>query len=62
MGCERMPDDRLVSFYDSIREQAEADRGQQYKFMGPTVRQYADQLRDEMIKRRLTHRPIDWLE
>jgi hypothetical protein len=27
---------------------------------GPTVRQYADRLRDEMIKRRLQHSPINW--
>ena len=28
----------------------------------PTVHQYADQLRSEMIKRRLKHSPIEWPE
>ena len=27
---------------------------------GPTVQQYADRLRDEMIRRRLQHLPINW--
>jgi hypothetical protein len=27
---------------------------------GPTVRQYADRLRDEMIKRQLQHSLISW--
>jgi hypothetical protein len=26
----------------------------------PTVRQYADKLRSEMIKRRVQHSPIEW--
>ena len=27
---------------------------------GPTVRQYADRLRDEILRRRLQHSPIRW--
>jgi hypothetical protein len=56
-----MPDDRLIHFYENIRQQAEADRAHKHHFTaGPTVRQYAEKLRDEMIKRRLQHSPIDW--
>lgn len=61
MSLETMPDQRLIEFYESIRQQAEADRAHKHHFTaGPTVRQYADSLRNEMIRRRLQHRPIDW--
>jgi hypothetical protein len=36
------------------------DRQHKRKFMGPAVREYADELRHEMLKRRLQHSPIDW--
>src|SRR5450759_7571 len=53
-----MPDQRLLAFYESIRQQAEADRAYKHRVTdGPTVRQYADQLRHEIIKRRLNHAP-----
>jgi hypothetical protein len=61
MSIEDMPDQRLVLYYENIRKQAEADRALKQRFVaGPTVRQYADKLRDEMVKRRLHHSPIDW--
>jgi hypothetical protein len=61
MGVEQMPDERLSHFYENIRQQVEADRGKKHQFTtGPTVRQYADRLRNEMIKRRLRHSPIEW--
>ena len=61
MSVERMPDERLVVFYDNIRRQAEADRAMKHPFTaGPNVRQYADRLRSEMIKRRLRHTAIEW--
>lgn len=56
MSVERMPDGRLTHSYENIRKQVEADRVHKHQFMtNPTVRQYADQLRSEMIKRRLRH-------
>jgi hypothetical protein len=61
MSVEQMPDERLAHFYDNIRQQVEADRANKHPFMAnPTVRQYAEQLRSEMIKRRLSHSPIEW--
>jgi hypothetical protein len=61
MSVEHMPDERLARFYENIRQQVEADRGKKHQFTaGPTVRQYADGLRSEMIKRRLRHSPIEW--
>ena len=60
MSVEHMPDDRLTHFYDSIRQQVEADRRSKYQFTGPGVREYADRLRTEIVRRRLMHTPIDW--
>ena len=61
MSVEQMPDQRLVQFYENIRQQAEADRPLKHQFTAsPTVREYADRLRHEMIRRRLQHTPIDW--
>jgi len=61
MSVERMPDERLIRFYDNIRQQVDTDRACKHRFMAnPTVRQGADQLRSEIVKRRLTHSPIDW--
>ena len=61
MSVEHMPDERLSHFYESIRQQVEADRANKYRFMAnPTVRQYAERLQSEMIKRRLKHSPIEW--
>jgi hypothetical protein len=61
MSVENMPDDRIIHFYENIRQQVEADKANKHQFMtNPTVRQYADNLRSEMIKRRLKHSPIEW--
>lgn len=61
MGVEKMPDQRLIHYYENIRQQAEADRAYKHHVTsGPTIRGYADRLRNEMIRRRLQHRPIDW--
>jgi hypothetical protein len=61
MSVETMPDERLARFYESVRQPVEADRACKYKFMtNPNVHQYADQLRSEIIKRRLKHTPIEW--
>ena len=56
-----MPDERLVIFYESIRKQADADRQHRHHFTSsPTIRQYAERLRGEIVKRKLQHSPIDW--
>ena len=61
MSVEDMPDGRLVRYYENVRQQVEADRAGNHKFMmNPTVQQYADQLQSEMIKRGLEHSPIEW--
>lgn len=61
MSFERMPDERLTRFYENIRQQVEADRAYTHKFMAnPTVRQYADNLQDEIVRRRLRFSAIEW--
>jgi hypothetical protein len=61
MSIEKMPDERVKIFYENIRQQVEAERDLKYRLMSSrSIRQYADQLRDELIKRRLRHTPIDW--
>jgi hypothetical protein len=60
MGVENMPDERLVNYYEGVRKQVDADRANQHQFMGRAVREYADFLRDEIIKRRLQCSPIVW--
>jgi hypothetical protein len=53
--------ERLTHFHENIRQQVEADRANKHQFTAsPTVRQYADRLRGEIIKRRLRHAPIEW--
>jgi hypothetical protein len=62
VSFDNMPDERLFHFYENIRQQVEADRVHKHQFMaGQTVRQYADRLRGEMVKRQLKHAPIEWL-
>ena len=61
MSVEHMPDGRLVHYYESVRQQVEADRAGNHTFMmHPTVQQYADRLQSEMIRRGLEHSPIQW--
>ena len=56
-----MPDERVKIFYENIRQQVAAERELKHRFLsGRTVRQYADQLRDELVKRRLQYTPIEW--
>jgi hypothetical protein len=61
VSVDHMSDEQLTHFYESIRKEVEADRSNRRRFTaGPNVRQYADRLRGEIIKRRLNHVPIDW--
>jgi hypothetical protein len=49
--------DRVVAvYYESVR----ADGTNAYRFMGPSLKQYAESLREEMEYRRLNFTPIDW--
>lgn len=56
------PDQSLLTFYESVRRQVEADRrlGGRHRFVGEKAKQYAEELREEMDRRKLRFVPIDW--
>jgi hypothetical protein len=62
MSLEKLSDDSVLILYESIREQvaADSDSGVPEKLMGETARQRAEQLREEMDRRRMRFKPIDW--
>ena len=60
MNFSQMKDERLLLFYDAVREQVILDGNSRYRFAGEGVRAFADKLRDEMERRRLNFTPINW--
>jgi hypothetical protein len=60
MNYSQMKDERLLAFYEHVRQQVALDAGSHYRFAGDGVRAYADNLREEIDKRRLKFTPIDW--
>jgi hypothetical protein len=62
MNLSNTKDETLILYYESVRRQVQADMqaGGRYRFMGESVKQYADRLREEMDRRRLRFTPIDW--
>jgi hypothetical protein len=61
MSLELISDESVARYYENIRQQADKDRKLKYHFTNsPTIRERADQLRQELIKRRLQHTPISW--
>jgi hypothetical protein len=63
MNFSQMKTDRLLAFYDGVRRQVELDKqaGGRYRLAGDGVKQYAEELREEMERRRLRFEPIEWL-
>jgi hypothetical protein len=56
-----LSDESLLRYYNNIRQQVEAERGNKHKFMtSDLIKEYAESLRLELYKRRLSHTPIDW--
>jgi hypothetical protein len=55
-------DESLLAYYENVRRQVLADNnlGGQHRCVGASVKQYADRLKDEMTRRRLHFKPIDW--
>ena len=62
MNLSQSKDERLLAFYENVREQVELDKraGGRYRFAGDGVKRYADTLREEIERRRLRFTPIDW--
>lgn len=57
MNFSQMIDERLLLFYDAVRQQVMWDGNSRYRFAGQGVRSYADKLWEEMERRRLGLRP-----
>jgi hypothetical protein len=64
MNFSNTTDESLIIFYESVRRQVQADMhtDRRYRFLGDTAKQYADRLREEMDRRRLLFKLIDWPE
>jgi hypothetical protein len=62
MNLSQSKDERLLAFYENVREQVELDKraGGRYRFAGDGVKRYADTLREEIERRRLRFTPINW--
>jgi hypothetical protein len=62
MHFSQTKDERLLAFYENIRQQVHLDMqaGGRYRLISEGVKQYADKLREEMNRRRLRFTPIDW--
>jgi hypothetical protein len=62
MNLSQSKDERLLAFYENVREQVELDKraGGRYRLAGDGVKQYADRLREEIERRRLRFTPINW--
>jgi len=60
MNFAQMKDERLLLFYEAVREQVILDGNSPHRFAGEGVRAYADKLREEMDRRRIRYMPIDW--
>ncbi len=55
-------DESLIAYYENVRRQVLADGklGGRHRFAGTSMKDYADRLKDELTRRRLGFKPIDW--
>lgn len=62
MNFSQMKDERILTFYENVRRQVKIDKssGGRYRVTGEGVKEYAEQLRNEMDRRRLRYSRIDW--
>jgi hypothetical protein len=61
VGFVHLKDESVLLLYDNIRSQVDAERWLARKFMtGKSVKQHAADLREELVRRRLEHTPIEW--
>jgi hypothetical protein len=61
MSLESFSDWSVILLYENIKQQLEADRSYKYRLTdGPLVKERAEELQNEMRRRRLPHLPIDW--
>jgi hypothetical protein len=61
MSLQHLSDASITAFYENIRQQVEIDRSSKHRLTaGEAVRQRADELHNELMRRRLHSTPIKW--
>jgi hypothetical protein len=62
MKFASVSDESLLACYESVRWQvaANANMSGRFRLVGAHVRKYAEAIRDEMRRRRLSFTPIEW--
>lgn len=61
MSLQSLSDASVSALYENIREQVAVDRPSKYRFTaGESARRRAEELRNELIRRRLQPSPIEW--
>jgi hypothetical protein len=61
MSLQSLSDASVSALYENIRQQVEADRPSKHRFTaGEAVRQRAEELQAELIRRKLNPTPIKW--
>jgi hypothetical protein len=62
MNVAKLNDESLLTLYESVRRQVLADHslGGRHRLVGNAGKQYAEELRTEMERRRLRFTRIDW--
>jgi hypothetical protein len=61
MSIEKLADESIVHFYESVRRQVKFDKSDSYPWVANrTVRDYAQSLREEIDRRRLQVPSIRW--
>jgi hypothetical protein len=62
MDLFNLSDESLHAYYESVRRQVAADTsfGGRHRLVGAAVREYADRLKSEMVRRQLDFKPIVW--
>jgi hypothetical protein len=62
IDLSKSKDASLLLFYENVRQQFDADieSGGRYRFVGESVKQYAEMLGEEMHRRRMQFTPINW--
>jgi hypothetical protein len=59
---EHLTDQSVLSLYDAIRHQVDADKalGDKYRLVGQAAKDRAERLKDEIVSRGLKFSPIVW--
>jgi hypothetical protein len=62
MKLDDMTNESLLAYYESVRRQVAADQqlGGRYRLASGRVREYADHLKQEIGRRQMAVKPIDW--